>query len=84
MLENHQEILPNPMNPKLMQMYKGIREFSKFLDEAAQAKIDLAEIDYNNLKDGTEREKLEDALSKITAKLLVSNEIIKDWEKQEI
>ena len=82
MLENHPEILPNPMNPEHMQIYKGIRECSKFLDEAAQAKIDLAEIDYNNLKDGPEREKLEDALSKITAQLLVSNETIKDWKKQ--
>ena len=82
MLENHPEMLPNPMNPEYMQMYKGVRECSKFLDEAAQAKIDLAEIDYNNLKDGPEREKLEDALSKITAQLLVSNETIKDWEKQ--
>ena len=58
------------------------QEQIKFLDDAAQAKIDLAEIDYNNLKDGPEREKLEDALSKLTAQLLVNNEIIKDWEKQ--
>ena len=65
-----------------MQIYKGVIEGFQFLDEVAQAKIDLAEIDYNNLKDGPEREKLEDALSKLTAQLLVNNEIIKDGKKQ--
>ena len=56
-----------------MQIYKVGREGSQFLDDTALAKIDLTEIDYNNLKDGPEREKLEDALSKLTAQLLVNN-----------
>ena len=56
-----------------MQIYKGDSGNSQFLDEAALAKINLTEIDYNNLKDGSEREKLEDALSKLTAQLLVNN-----------
>jgi hypothetical protein len=82
MLQKHPNFVPKTMNKEHLQAYKGLKECSKVLEEVSQARKDLTEVNYYNLKDASERAKLEDALAKITLESVMNKALVDDYKAQ--
>lgn len=80
MLNEHPDLIPEGV--KVSSMYRGLKECSKIIEEAAQARKEIAEINFNKLESGSDREKLKDVLLKLCAERVINSEISNSYEKQ--